>query len=605
MSRARKTTKTPARIWKYGLPFGPIRDDRELVNDQIYRSRLFHNDLIALAIETRQAYREARSRIVPGYAEAESIVANLLEQKAELDAEIKATNMEARKKGAATPEQKRRKKKVAAALKAARNAFAPLKAVEQEVTEARKRAKSGGDLGDISDASRQLMAASDAINADRAKKTAELRVKHGECSWGTRGRVEAAVRQSSGGKTDPVFRRWDGSGNVAVQILSSSKRLYTEGLLACEDTRLRLELTEFKRGRQRAMLWLRVGSEGRQSTPVWAKFECVYHRPLPPGAEIKAAWAQRRRIGPGRWRWEACLQLESEEFEPPARIPSHACSVNLGWRGRPGGRIRVAYVVGTDGHSEEYLLPTGVVERLDHAEGNGARGEEARSLKSLRDKKFNSIRDELVQWLGDQDGVPEWLRKETTHLARWRSPARLVVLRRKWMDQRFDGDAEMFDRIDHWKRREWHLHRWQSGESESARGHRKDQYRVFARRLAERYSDIVFQEFDLSVPQRKRAPGEDEDEQSAKQRLNRTRAALSELRGALLLAASNTGARVTALKPVTGVSVSSSCHVCGHKCEFDRRSKLVHRCERCGAEWDQDENHCRNLLAFRTAEAAE
>lgn len=45
------------------------------------------------------------------------------------------------------------------------------------------------------------------------------------------------------------------------------------------------------------------------------------------------------------------------------------------------------------------------------------------------------------------------------------------------------------------------------------------------------------------------------------------------------------------------VDATTICHVCRQKCVWDAKKDLEHTCEHCGATWDQDDNHCRNLLA--------
>ncbi len=70
-------------------------------------------------------------------------------------------------------------------------------------------------------------------------------------------------------------------------------------------------------------------------------------------------------------------------------------------------------------------------------------------------------------------------------------------------------------------------------------------------------------------------------------------AAPSELRGAIKNACSTRGTR---FEEVEALWKTQTCNVCGLVSTFAARQALGHTCE-CGARWDQDFNHCRNLLA--------
>lgn len=81
------------------------------------------------------------------------------------------------------------------------------------------------------------------------------------------------------------------------------------------------------------------------------------------------------------------------------------------------------------------------IERLRHAE----------RLRSIRDREFDAARAALLQWLSVTGAVPEWLREETATLDQWRSASRLARLVIHWRTDRFDGDQEIYERLEAWR----------------------------------------------------------------------------------------------------------------------------------------------------------
>lgn len=582
---ARKTSPVPARIWKYGVPFGPVRANKRAVEEQFKLGRLFRNAVLEVSLKSRHDYREARSALVPEYAAAEQRFEKVKADRKAFRDMIKARNAGARKKLKLSDEDKRTRDELNEEYKTAKAAFDPLREFAKQ--------------------SPELQARTAEINGELKAAIKRLRKEFGASHWGTRGRMEAAISQAMGEKHDPRFRSWDGSGSIAVQI-QAPDRMFVNDLLGCKSRWARLKLTQVRRGKRRAVLWLRIGSDGR--APVWAKFPCVYHRPLPADAEIKSVWVQRGPVvGCHTRRWEVCFQIESKTFEPPARAPGPTLAVNIAWRkvGEAADDktvLRVAYVVGTDGRHEQILLPPGVWFRLNRAD----------RIRGHRDALFNSARDQLTKFLAPlriaTDDDAQWLVDDTQTLSQWRSPKRMVHLFQKWRRNRFEGDAKIFKTVEEWYKRDYHLHQYEDNERNDALGHRRHRYREIARALANRYSEIRIQAFDLRIPQRKGGV----DDQWQPQRLQRTRASLHELRDAFKLACSNTGATFVTLpniietpKGPQGVKMTATCHGCGNICEWDRELELNHKCEHCGAEWDQDDNHCQNLLGDKVAIAAE
>ena len=138
--------------------------------------------------------------------------------------------------------------------------------------------------------------------------------------------------------------------------------------------------------------------------------------------------------------------------------------------------MRVAYAVDDEGRAEELSLPAELL----------SRERKAADLQSIRDQRFELARATLVRWLAVAD-VPDWLREETATLAQWRSAARLAALALRWADARFSGDAEVFDALEAWRKKDRHLFDWQAHAKLSFQRGRREIYRRFAARLRWRH----------------------------------------------------------------------------------------------------------------------
>lgn len=320
-------------------------------------------------------------------------------------------------------------------------------------------------------------------------------------------------------------------------------------------------------------------------TPIWATFPIIMHRPLPRDGIIKWAWAQRRRIGT-RWRWELQLVLETEIFDDQPAVGSGTCAIDIGWRARTDG-LRVGYLVDDRGNHEEFLLPSIVRDKIDHAN----------SLQAIRDRNFDEVRAQIGAWMADHD-ASAWLTASIQHLARWRSCARLRKVAQRWRNERFGGDGEIFDVVDAWRRQDVHLHQWEASERTRVLGLRKEHYRLLAHRLCRQYSTIVLEHFELDKVIR-RPKAEEEDNSRDSVRYNRTVAAVSELREAIGLLAHKAGARVV---QVPAEDTTTTCHVCKVDCSedpgWDPVANLSHECTQCRTVWDQDANAAYNMLTL-------
>lgn len=571
----RRTSTTPVRVYRCGLPFGPLPEHASKVEEQIRAAHRYRNDLVAM----ERSRRGARREVLGTHLDVAPIEARIAELTVEIDGLRGAlsTARQVARKRVRDPEQAARVKALSQERKDLRERRREILAVVSQEPEI------SGRLADIE---------------ARAKEWGKAARARCGVYWGTYLLAEAAAQQARGERMDPSFRaarpyseRVGGDGAIAVQLQGG---LGVKALLAGTDTRVRLSIVPDEswtddRGRHRVrrgcLLHVRVGSLGPAGwIPVWASFPILLHRPLPSDSRITWVRVQRRRIGT-RFRWEALFTIESESFRATPRAPSVTAAVDLGWRRVPDG-LRIATAIGEDGQREEVVLPMSFVEKMDHAS----------SLRSIRDRRFEEMRPELMKLLAPLS-LPDWLRDGTATLPQWHHGGRLIRLGYKWITERFPGDADAFALVDAWRRQDRHLHQWEASERDKTVLSRRDFYRVAAKRLATRFPRLLIIDLDLSKTAKKKRVEEGEDAVAA--RIYRFEAATGEFRDALekaVVAAGGQSERVDV--------PARSCNACGEICSWNQEQTEHHTCEHCGAQWRADENMCVKMLATLASASA-
>lgn len=327
---------------------------------------------------------------------------------------------------------------------------------------------------------------------------------------------------------------------------------------------------------------------------IWAEWPIIFDRPLPKDAVISAVRVQVVREGPGE-RWEALFSLSTDLLMKDRGRSTEVCGVgrvgvDIGWRAMEDGSLRVGYVAGDHGH-EALGLSSEMLSQLT----------KAASLRGIRDDLFNRTKLALMWWIATCGAlVPEWM--PTVHkIDAWKSPERLLRLCFEWRQKRFIGDQEIYDLLDgwtpehtprawrrhdeSWRRQDRHLSEWEAAQRAKALAHRKDFYRVYAAKLARQYNVLALERFDLRKVSKVPKIEDSEDAGTIAARAQRTLAAVSELRGALISAFTARGGRAVFVDPANSTHECPSCAVVT---EFDARTKLCWVCVGCEKRWDQD-----------------
>jgi hypothetical protein len=553
----------PTLVYKYGLL--PPTANAEVVSDQMQRAHRYYNQLIEIERWRRETYRKLRSWM----PEIENLEAwrSVEVERLELARQAITSQRASTRSRSDTAEQRQRATEAREALR--------------EVSSLWKAAR------DAAREDLELQEAAEAINAEARDRMRAARAANG-VFWGTYLCVEAAEDEArKHARFEPSFRRWSGDGVVAVQLQHG---LTAAGALGCEDTRLQIDERPRPcgsgRGKSRPRVRLRVGSSGRD--PVWAEWPLIMHRPLPAGAVIQWAKVKRERLA-GKDQWSLHLTLVVPVPRRDSGDCSQAMAVDVGWRRKEDGGIRVAYLVGTDGERREVLIDPSVLSGLQQVE----------DLRSIRDMRLNGLRELLGPWFRDHAAeLPEWLVSATEHLAQWRSPARFAALAIAWREH-IDGHGEalggIYDLLEAWRKKDRHLWTWEVNLRDKVQARRREQYRVLAAELAGQYQTLVIERFSKSETQEYQPPESETPDRKAVHS-QQTQAATSILCGCLLNAFARRG-RVTAEMPPQWTT--RTCRSCGFiDTDWDPAVAVEHRCTACGELADQDEQAGDNLLAL-------
>jgi len=425
--------------------------------------------------------------------------------------------------------------------------------------------------------------------------------------WGIYSRVEAqadAARKAIDKNglydgllpNDPRFSRWHHEGLVGAQQLTDGGITVSE-TFSGEDSRVRIgpavmvkQCWDPKASAHRSIptegvrngnanglrtLHIRLG---KGETAKWASWPMRYHRPLPEDATIKEVVVFRKMRGP-REEWYATITVDVAN-DARERATSGAVAVDLGWRLMEDG-IRIGTWRGTDGATGEIKLSTNLVNALT----------KAASLRSIRDKNLDVMRDALVKWL-DTAAIPAWFSDATSHLHQWKSQARMTKLVYRWATERFEGDEVAYALAEAWRYRDHHLWCYEEGARARSLRRRKLEYRVAAKQLAARYRTVVLEKFDLSEMAERPDTGTTADKgDDDAARAQRQLTAPSELRICLVHAFAE-------MVQVPAENTTRTCSECGVVHEFDAKAKVERSppCPECGAVWDQDANAAINML---------
>ncbi len=422
----------------------------------------------------------------------------------------------------------------------------------------------------------ELKAAKATARTELAPKRAELwdsfyedyRTARGQNNlyWGTYLQVESAFEKSAK-SLNPRFKRFDGTGTLAVQV---QKSVSIVNLFQIPEISPRV--WSLPRGeRKKATLVncrMRIGSDEKRK-PIWLDFKVRWHRPLPSDSLIKWVKLHRIRIG-NRFKWELHLSVEHAR---PAQNNSvlKNVGIDLGCRRLPDGRMRMGYMYDYLGEDQEIVVNERNISALKHAD----------SLVSIREREFNGFKPVLLEWYGRTNDKAEWITEALAEFSHWKSPRRLSKLAFRWRNNRFDGDEEIYAKLEAWRKQDLHLWDWEASERVKTYRRRRDEYRNIAADIAKNYDVVYLEDINLQDVMT-------DDSGKAEQRYLAAAVAVGEFRTILKNACDSRGTRL--VKVVS----AKICTVCRSSLDSSDR-ELIQTCGSCKSTWDQDANSARNI----------
>jgi len=546
-------------VYEYGL-IQPTEGEKS-VNDQIYLAHQYYNKLVEIEQERRKAVIEAQlefphiAKAQEEYEKANNLVQELMKLK-------KLAKSYDKKVQAPPPEQ----------IKLAKEA-------RKLASENAKKAKA--------EEKEKLIPVYQTLEEQFQQKRRELRKSSG-LYWGNYLITEAAfdaARKStmSLGEMNkkrkphqkkftledwlkmPRFKKWTGHGAVAVQLQNGMCLNDVWG----GDTRLAIDplpenafdenVSRGKRKKlQRTHVHLRIGSSDDRK-PIWATWPLFMHRELPEGTVIK--WAKVIRVPwHQRWKYQWKLQLTIEVPDPQPKFGRSMVAINAGWRQMEDDELRVATWADVYGNTGEIRLDASFRQRIEKAE----------SIRGFRDKNLDELRAFLMSE-----------KIEGLDCSKWKSPKRFHALL-----HREDLSEKVMQTLKEWSDRDNHLWWYERGCRSGALNYRREIYRLFALEMSNRYDVIVVENYDLrdivEDPNRVQEPS-----------AQRVEGSPSELRNTMRSTANRLGCLV-----IDGDSklATQHCYLCDYEEPWDAAPEVMHTCEGCGAEWDQDINNARNML---------
>jgi hypothetical protein len=563
----------PAKVYQYGSPSNLIASgDAE---NQIQLQVRFWNRLVETDREFAERYREITYK-------ADEKISSLNEQvqlkQQAIDAlreEIKGRRSRA---GSSKIDDSDAREKIAALLKEKKPLAEELKAYRAKILVMVKP---------------RLLELED----ERRARVKELRQEYASegLYWGNYNAVlnnyqTARSRAMQSGR-ELLFHRYDGTGRWTCQIrggMTVEEAFSEANNLFQIDPVPESAWTNPAKGERkrlcRTRARMRITSD-EESNPVWLEIPIVMHRPIPPDARIKLVSINTRKLG-DRVRWFLNVTVIEEDQQNKNSVTGDVLAVDIGWRKKPDGSIRVAYWVDSNGAAGEVNLDSSFV----------ATHRRMSALQKNRDDNFNLAKEKLIQWLsneaGEQERIPDWLSLCASTLAKWKAQARLAAVVLRWRDNRFTGGGEILEFLENWRRQDKHLWIWQANLRHKIGGRRLEQYRIFAAKAAREYDAVIFEEFDLRGARRKKPPEQGVDARSGLRNL-------AKIAGVSLLRSEMKRAFDAAGKLFVKVPMSwmRACPFCGAATESDQKAGILLTCGNCGKVYDRNWAKAKDLLS--------
>lgn len=425
----------------------------------------------------------------------------------------------------------------------------------------------------------------DKLHAERVEAVKKARNAAG-LWWGNYNAVcgdyETARSRAMKDGTELKFHRFTGEGRFTVQVIGGA----TVNEIFAGAKQVAIDLTPQpvpgkngapRPGKKRPRLAITIYTAERK--PRVLTFPLIYDRPLPADARVQEVTVTRRRLGT-KWRHEAVFLLRTSDAAPPVHASERRCAVNLGFR-KSGDALRIMTIM-DDSEIRHHDLSENWLLAMDDID----------AIRSARDKLLNEICASLREkWGLRPQPAPEFCeRLEGLIHSDKRGAASLAAVVLAWRNEHKEWWPEILEQAEAWRRFDKRQLEIEANKRDHLHASRREQYRLLARSLAQTYGEIRLGKMELRRLAETESRDGEENELHKLARKNRTRAALYSLQQEILWQAKKSGAGV---KFISG-PFTSTCNACAGRSAVG--APLVHRCEHCGASWDQDDNAVKNIF---------
>jgi len=385
---------------------------------------------------------------------------------------------------------------------------------------------------------------------------------------------------------------FDGSGTLYFQFQSNQKKppLTWAAATFGKDSRIKIENIKKKNPtyigkkgepaklvgyteKKYVLVKIRI-SAGKN--PTWIEKLIYMDRPLPNGVFIKWIYWKREKIGT---KFSEKLQFvisHKQGFTKEDNAINGQFGLDTNWRqiNVIGDQydLLVASWIGNNGTNGELIISCDLINYF----------KKTRELQQIRDKHFNEIKNNLIQYL-KKNPVPEWLAQNLNCLEKWKSQFRLRKLFTKWSEERFYGDGKIYNNLSEWNSKEIHLYNWERCQEKKFIDRRNKLYRKFWVSMRTQYN-LGFIE-KLRIDKMIKTPSlEKKDNNGVRKNQNIVSPGLF----------LSMGKEVMKIFDVAPVNTTKKCFICKKITAIDKEK--TYKCEHCGNIWDRDLNSAKNIL---------
>lgn len=561
------------RVYKYGLV--PIGYPPQEAIDELWRANNLWNTLVALHRESRENWDDARRAASIDYAEKMDELEKKQEEISQAFDALRQVRMEEGTKDESNPKLKLQRDVINRLKKEQGEIFTELKPIRKDADKALDKK---------------------ALNDDYRKKCNEaVSVKNCGIYRRTADQIYANFRtaRDKAFKDNATmrFHRFDGTGYF--QFRCTRKGSNTDGITVDEFMQgsfteyMRCAVTAVDNTKKKPRIRINAVLTGgaTKASKVHQEFDWIYHRPLPPEAQIQNGKILRTRAG-DKFRYDLVLTVKLPETDVlDASKLSGAIGIDVGFR-RQGNTILIGTLMSDASNTaaQEITVPPQMISAMEH-------------IIELQGELDDAATDlgKAITPLLKQNALPEDHEKYRMWSSVANRPAHVTLSFEQaykfaiWL--KHDPDVfpyEINEKLHTWWRAYSRKYREIHNRRKKQLAHRKHFYRETAAKIVAQKKVIVLEQINLTDFAETR---DKNTKLSNTARAQRFLASLSEFRDAIKNAADREGMPYIEVDPAY---TSKTCSACGHL-NKDLKAEKEWVCPECGVVHDRDENAANNL----------